>query len=40
LIKENPADGRNRRVDLRIVLTYKPPETMSTIGAVNAAVKH
>lgn len=40
LIKENPADGRNRRVDLRIVLTYKPPDTMPTIGAVNAAVKN
>lgn len=40
LIKENPADGRNRRVDLRIVLTYKPPETDSTFDTANTAVKN
>jgi len=40
LIKENPADGRNRRVDLRIVLTYKPPETDSTFDAANSAVNN
>lgn len=30
LIKNDPTDGRNRRVDLRIVLTYRPIANVST----------
>lgn len=40
LIKEDPSDGRNRRVDLRIVLTYQPPDTDTPIGSAKAAVKN
>lgn len=39
LIKEDPSDGRNRRVDLRIVLSYKPPVVNSVLGAVEGAVR-
>lgn len=39
LIKEDPADGRNRRVDLRIVLSYKPPVVNSLIGVAAEAVR-
>ena len=37
LIKEDPSDGRNRRVDLRIVLTYRPADADLPIGAINSA---
>jgi len=40
LIREDPSDGRNRRVDLRIVLTYKPPDTDSLINPAKSAVKN
>lgn len=40
LIKEDPSDGRNRRVDLRIVLTYKPADADMQIDAVGTAVKN
>jgi len=40
LIKEDPADGKNRRVDLRIVLTYRPPDTDNPIGSATTAVKN
>ena len=30
LIKNDPTDGRNRRVDLRIVLTYRPVANVNT----------
>lgn len=40
LIKEDPSDGRNRRVDLRIVLTYKPADADTQIDAVSSAVKN
>lgn len=40
LIKSDPTDGRNRRVDLRIVLTYKPTAGDTTIErATKAAVQ-
>jgi flagellar motor protein MotB len=39
LIKEDPADGRNRRVDLRIVLSYKPPVVNSLLGVATEAVR-
>lgn len=38
LIKEDPSDGRNRRVDLRIVLTYRPSDTDSPVESARAAV--
>jgi chemotaxis protein MotB len=40
LIKADPSDGRNRRVDLRIVLTYRPPESGSPIGVTKAVFKN
>lgn len=40
LIQEDPADGRNRRVDLRIVLTYRLPDTDTPVGLANTAVKN
>ena len=40
LIKADPSDGRNRRVDLRIVLTYRPPDTGSPIGVTKAVFKN
>ena len=40
LIQEDPSDGRNRRVDLRIVLTYRPPDTDTPVGLANTAVKN
>ena len=39
LIKEDPTDGRNRRVDLRIVLTYRPPEVDTPVNAAARALK-
>ncbi len=35
LNKNDPTDGKNRRVDLRIVLTYRPTETDTAIEVVN-----
>ena len=40
LVKSDPADGRNRRVDLRIVLTYRPPDVESLISGSGVAVKN
>lgn len=40
LIKEDPSDGRNRRVDLRIVLTYDPTDADTLTNAVSTAVKN
>lgn len=40
LIKEDPTDGRNRRVDLRIVLTYRAPNLNTSTDAVRAALKN
>ena len=40
LIKADPSDGRNRRVDLRIVLTYRPPDTGSSVGVTKAVLKN
>jgi chemotaxis protein MotB len=40
LIKADPSDGRNRRVDLRIVLTYRPPDSGSSTGVIDTAVKN
>jgi len=39
-IKEDPTDGRNRRVDLRIVLTYRPVEVDTPIESVRASLKN
>ena len=35
LIKNDPSDGRNRRVDLRIVLTYRPTSIETPIARVS-----
>ena len=35
LIKNDPSDGRNRRVDLRIVLTYRPTASDKVIERVS-----
>lgn len=40
LIKADPSDGKNRRVDLRVVLTYRPPDTESLLGATSAVLKN
>ena len=40
LIKSNPADGRNRRVDLRIVLTYRPTISETPVEQVSNALKN
>lgn len=40
LIKDDPTDGKNRRVDLRIVLTYRPPEIDNPIDSVRASLKN
>lgn len=37
-IKDYPADSRNRRVDLRIILTYKPKEIGMAISSIKSAV--
>lgn len=39
LVKEDPSDGRNRRVDLRIVLSYKPPVVNSLLGSAASAMR-
>ena len=38
LIKNDPTDGRNRRVDLRIVLTYRPTPVDTSIERVSKGV--
>jgi flagellar motor protein MotB len=38
LIKNDPTDGRNRRVDLRIVLTYRPAGADTPIEGVSRFV--
>ena len=38
LVKSDPSDGKNRRVDLRIVLAYKPPVVNTLIGAAAGSV--
>lgn len=40
LIKEDPSDGRNRRVDLRIVLTYRPPDADTAVESAKATIKN
>lgn len=40
LIKEDPTDGRNRRVDLRIVLTYRPPDVDTMVDSVSTSLKN
>lgn len=38
-VKEDPSDGRNRRVDLRIVLAYKPPALNTALDAAAGALR-
>lgn len=39
LIKNDPTDGKNRRVDLRIVLTYRPVNADSPFDAAGRSLK-
>ena len=38
LIANDPTDGRNRRVDLRIVLTYKPPKGNAVLDELSKSL--
>lgn len=40
LIKSDTTDARNRRVDLRIVLTYRPPSTGGPIDTAQSALRN
>lgn len=40
LIKSDPGNGKNRRVDLRIVLSYKPPVVNAVTGAAANAFRN
>lgn len=39
LVESDPSDERNRRVDLRIVLAYKPPSLNNIINNLSAVVE-